>query len=366
MRSVRSPYATDRQTALVRLPVKVVVTGGSGFIGSHIVDALVDASHEVVVIDREVPRYRNKNAQYLLEDVRNPTVWMEALSGADAVSHQAARVGLGVRFSDVTDYVSDNDVGTAAMLYAMDQIRFGGRIILASSMVVYGEGLYTCPTCGTVRPGPRSAERLEHGEFEPTCPHCEDDLEPGLTLEDAPIDPRNVYAATKIHQEHLSFAFGRESGSSVIALRYHNVFGPRSPADTPYSGVASIFLSTLRQGRAPRVFEDGGQRRDFVHVRDVARANVCALTAPQSVSGSFNVASGMPHTILDLATELWRALGSKTDEPVVTGNWRHGDVRHVQASPALAATVLGFEAKIPFSEGISELVDERQVELPVY
>jgi dTDP-L-rhamnose 4-epimerase len=183
-------------------------------------------------------------------------------------------------------------------------------------------------------------------------------LEPGLTLEDAPIDPRNVYAATKIHQEHLCLAFGRQTGSSVIALRYHNVFGPRSPVNTPYSGVASIFLSALRNGDAPLVFEDGGQRRDFVHVRDVARANVLALTAPDSVSGSFNVASGTPHTILELATELWRAQGGDAAAPVVTGNWRHGDVRHIQASPDLAARTLGFTAEVPFTEGVAELADE--------
>ena len=346
-------YPTD--TAENSPSVRVVVSGGSGFIGSHLVDALVAASHDVVVLDRETPRFPNHDARYVKEDVRNPEAWRLVLEDADAVSHQAARVGLGVHFSDVADYVSDNDVGTAAMLWAMDQMTFVGRVVLASSMVVYGEGAYNCTCCGSIRPAPRLPERLTEGRFEPPCPICGGDLDPVLTHEDAPIDPRNVYAATKIHQEHLCFAYGRESGTSVIALRYHNVYGPRSPVDTPYAGVASIFLSALRSGDAPRVYEDGGQRRDFVHVSDVARANVLALTAPASVQGSFNVASGTPHTILDLANELWRSLGRSAPQPVVTGNWRLGDVRHVQASPALALELLGFSAEVSLAEGVSAL-----------
>jgi dTDP-L-rhamnose 4-epimerase len=335
--------------------VKVVVSGGAGFIGSHIVDQLVDASHEVVVIDREPPSFPNPGATYYENDVRDPTVWRRALDKSDAVCHQAARVGLGVRFADVADYVSDNDLGTASMLLAMDQVRFSGRLVLASSMVVYGEGAYSCRSCGSVRPAARSATRLAAGVFEPACPTCGGDLAPELTVEDAPIDPRNVYAATKIHQEHLCFAYGRETGTPVIALRYHNVYGPRSPIDTPYSGVASIFVSSLRAGTSPLVFEDGGQRRDFVHVSDVARANVLALTAPPEVQGSFNIASGRPHTILDLATTLWEVLGASAPAPEVTGQWRLGDVRHIQASPALAETVLGFKARTTLSEGVADL-----------
>lgn len=336
--------------------MKVVVSGGSGFIGSHIVDALVAASHDVVVLDRDEPKFPNDAARYIRADVQNPSTWRQVLDDAEAVSHQAALVGLGVRFADVINYVSDNDVGTAAMLLAMDQVGFAGRIVLASSMVVYGEGAYNCASCGSTRPEPRSAVRLTEGQFEPPCPLCGGDLDPVLTHEDAPIDPRNVYAATKIHQEHLCFAYGRESGNSVIALRYHNVYGPRSPANTPYAGVASIFLSAMRNGDPPLVFEDGGQRRDFIHVSDVARANVLALTAPASVQGSFNVASGTPHTILDLAKALWHSLGRSAPQPIVTGSWRLGDVRHVQASPALAHETLGFRAEVSLSEGVRALI----------
>jgi dTDP-L-rhamnose 4-epimerase len=335
--------------------VKVIVSGGAGFIGSHVVDELVAASHDVVVVDRQPPSFQNPHATYIEHDVRDPAVWRWALDAADAVCHQAARVGLGVRFSDVSDYVSDNDLGTASMLLAMDQLGFTGRIVLASSMVVYGDGTYTCHACGPVRPGARAASSLAAGGFEPACPLCRGELEPELTREDAPLDPRNVYAATKVHQEHLCFSYGRETGAPVIALRYHNVYGPRSPIDTPYSGVASIFVSSLRAGMAPRVFEDGGQLRDFVHVSDVARANVLALTAAPEVQGSFNIASGTPHTILDLATELWKVLGPAACAPEVTGQWRLGDVRHIQASPALAETALGFKAKTTLSEGVADL-----------
>jgi dTDP-L-rhamnose 4-epimerase len=179
--------------------------------------------------------------------------------------------------------------------------------------------------------------------------------------EDAPIDPRNVYAATKVHQEHLCAVFGRQSGSAVISLRYHNVFGPRSPLDTPYSGVASLFVSALRNGVAPRVFEDGGQRRDFVHVRDVARANLAAIEAPMGVAGTFNIASGQPRTILDLADGLFEAFGGSGPRPVVTGEWRLGDVRHIVASPEKAVRELGFVAQVPFEAGMAELAGQTTV-----
>jgi dTDP-L-rhamnose 4-epimerase len=335
--------------------VKVLVTGGSGFIGSHVVDALIADGHAVVVVDRRPPEFPNHSATYVLADVRDPDVWPVVLPGVDAVSHQAARVGLGVRFADVTDYVADNDTGTAVLLAALDAAGFGGRLVLASSMVVYGEGAYRCPHCGTVAARPRTAERLNAGSFEPDCPFCGVDLVPESVDEDAPVDPRNTYAATKLHQEHLCTVFGRECDAPVISLRYHNVYGPRCPVDTPYAGVASLFVAALQQGKAPLVFEDGGQRRDFIHVRDVARANVAALVADRSVTGAFNIASGRPHTILELATGLARAMDRPDLPPVVTGEWRLGDVRHVTASADRAETVLGFCAEVPFTDGMAEL-----------
>ena len=336
--------------------MRILVTGGSGFIGSHLVDALVDQGHDVVVVDRRPSAFERPEATYVRADLADAAAWEQAVGAVDAVSHQAARVGLGVDFDDVTDYVDDNDRATAVLLRVLRRCAFAGRLVVASSMVVYGEGAYRCPSCGPRRPPPRTAERLAAGRFEPPCPTCGGDLAAGLVDEEAPVDPRNVYAATKVHQEHLCQVFGRETGASVIALRYHNVYGPRCPRDTPYAGVASIFVSALAAGRAPQVFEDGGQRRDFVHVRDVVAANLLALGAEPTVGGAFNVASGRVTSVLELATGLWEAMGRPTPPPAVTGAWRLGDVRHVTASPGRATRVLGFEARTTLEEGLAELV----------
>lgn len=260
-------------------------------------------------------------------------------------------VGLGTDIADIVEYVGRNDLATAVLLKALADAGFAGRLVLASSMVVYGEGRYACSAHGLVRPGPRPSADLAAGRFDPSCPRCGEPLAPEPVPEDAPVDPRSVYAATKLAQEHLCAAFGRETGVPVTALRYHNVYGPRMPRDTPYAGVAAIFRSSLRAGRPPRVFEDGAQARDFVHVRDVARANVLALDAP---AGTFNVASGTPRTVLDMATALASAIDPRL-APAITGEWRAGDVRHVFASPERAAAELRFRAREDFEAGMREL-----------
>lgn len=346
--------------------MRILVTGGAGFIGSHIVDLLVaDGAHEVVVLDSfrpdvhpTTPDYLNDGAAYIRGDVRDPDAWQAALDGVEAVCHQAARVGLGVDMGDVTSYVDDNDVGTAAGLQAMHQAGFGGRIVLASSMVVYGEGRYRCDEHGVVRPAPRVPADLDAGRYDPSCPSCGSALEPEPVTEDAPVDPRNVYAATKLHQEHLVAAYCREHDAVGIALRYHNVYGRRLPLHTPYAGVAALFKARLKNGDAPLVFEDGLQLRDFVHVTDVARANALALTG-DAANGAFNIASGTPRTVLDLATELAAAAGPGAAAPQVVGGYRLGDVRHVFASTARATERLGFDAAMPFRDGIADLFEER-------
>ncbi|MDO9352713.1 MAG: NAD-dependent epimerase/dehydratase family protein [Solirubrobacteraceae bacterium] len=338
----------------------LLVTGGSGFIGSHIVDALAAAGRSVRILDHHAPTAPVPGGvDVQLGDVRDPATVATALDGVTAVCHQAAMVGLGVDLDYIADYVSHNDLGTAVLLKAMAaRVRAGhgpSRLVLASSMVVYGEGRYRCAEHGLVAPGPRETDDLEGGRFEPPCPVCGAPLTPEPVPETAPADPRNVYAATKLQQEHLATAFSRETGLPVTALRYHNVYGPRMPRDTPYAGVASLFSSELAAGRPPRVFEDGGQLRDFVHVRDISHANVLALTAEEPVPGAFNVCSGTPRSVLDMARALHAAAATGTPEPVIAGGYRLGDVRHVFADATRAREVLGFTAREPFTEGMAEL-----------
>lgn len=340
---------------------RVLVTGGAGFIGSHLVDLLVAEGHQVRVLDcfhpaahSRRPDYVNPAAELIEGDLTDPAVAAAAVAGIDAVSHQAAMVGLGLDFGDVGDYVAANDLGTARLLAALAGVEFRGPLVLASSMVVYGEGRYLCPTHGDVRPAPREPADLEAGRFEPPCPVCGLPLEPASIDEDAPTEPRSVYAATKLHQEHLCGLFARENPEvSVTMLRYHNVYGPRMPRDTPYAGVASIFRSALAAGRAPRVFEDGGQLRDFIHVADIARANLAAL-GRRGGPAAFNVATGRPRSILAVAELLSEAAGSEAPRPEVTGEFRLGDVRHVFADPARAREELGFEAEVDLATGMAE------------
>jgi dTDP-L-rhamnose 4-epimerase len=355
--------------------MRVLVTGAAGFIGSHIAEGLQAAGHDVRGLDSLSPavhcgRPDHVSGELIVGDVRDPSAVDRALAGMDAVCHQAAMVGLGVDLSDLPVYADVNVTGTAVLLEAMG--RHGiPCLVIASSMVVYGEGAYDCPAHGRVRPAPRLPADLAAGRFEPRCPRCGQPLTTATVTEDAPLDPRNAYAASKVAQEHLAASWARLTGGAAVGLRYHNVYGPRMPRDTPYSGVAAIFRSCLESGVAPRVFEDGGQRRDFVHVRDVARANVLALEAadraaaadPSGAGGAdpatagagrlrcYNVASGEPRTVGEMAGALAAAFGGL--EPVITGEYRLGDVRHVVASPARSAADLGFRAQIGFAEGIA-------------
>jgi len=256
--------------------------------------------------------------------------------------------------ADAPAYGGHNDFATTVLLAEMFAAGVR-RLVLASSMVVYGQGRYACPDHGPVDPPPRRRADLDAGIFEHRCPVCGLEMTWRLVDEDAALRPRSLYAASKTAQEHYALAWSEATGGSVVALRYHNVYGPGMPRDTPYSGVAAIFRSSLEKGEAPRVFEDGGQMRDFVHVDDVAAANLAAMT-PRDGFTAVNVCSGRPVSILEVATALCDARGDSGGalSPVITGQYRSGDVRHIVADPARAAAELGFRAAVDPREGLRE------------
>ncbi len=339
--------------------MRVLLTGSAGFIGTAVGEVLEADGHEVVRVDLMLPSAHGATtppAGTHQLDVREAADWGgELLRGVDAVCHQAALVGAGVRVGDLPDYAGHNDLGTAALLAAMHDAGVD-RLVLASSMVVYGEGRYACPEHGDQLPPPREVAALDAGDFENHCPACGRALGWELVDESARLDPRSSYAASKLAQEHYTSAWVRQAGAAAVALRYHNVYGPGMPRDTPYSGVAAMFRSSLERGEAPQVFEDGGQMRDFVHVGDVARANLAALRAvveaPVGSYAAHNVASGHPLPILDVA-RLVAAGTADPVEPEVTGGYRLGDVRHIVASPARASAELGFTAEIHPEQGLA-------------
>ena len=339
--------------------MRVLLTGGAGFIGTHVRAVLHERGHEVVVLDSlrpDVHRGALPRIDGLIRgDVRDPDVVDRALRGVDVVCHLAAKVGLGVDVADLPDYADSNVHGTAALLAGMARVGVD-RLVQASSMVVYGEGLGMCGEHGSVRPGLREEPELAAGRFEPPCPMCGSALGPALVAEGARLDPRNAYASSKVGQEQFAESWARVTGGSVVSLRYHNVYGPGLPRDTPYAGVAAIFLSALRRGEAPRVYEDGGQRRDFVHVRDVARATVAAAERQEVGARAYNVGTGNPRTVGQMATALAQAVGGPA--PVVTGDYRLGDVRHITADSSAARENLGWSPAVDFADGMAELAGE--------
>jgi dTDP-L-rhamnose 4-epimerase len=340
--------------------VKVLLTGSAGFIGSAIAIQLRASGAEVVGVDLMLPQAHGTSTAppgTEVLDVRDARAWSQVFRGVDLVCHQAAMVGAGVRVADLPDYAAHNDLGTAALLAAMDAHGID-RLVLASSMVVYGEGRYRCPEHGDRKPGPRPISALEAGVFDHRCQLCDRELDWAEVTEDARVDPRSGYAASKVAQEHYAASWARQTGGAAVAMRYHNVYGPGMPRDTPYAGVAAMFRSSLERGEAPQVYEDGQQVRDFVHVEDVARANLAAIerlagVAPDGTLAAFNVCSGTPISIGDVAALVSRGTGSVV-APAVTGQFRAGDVRHVVASGDRAAEELDFVARIPPQQGLPE------------
>ncbi len=339
----------------------MLLTGSAGFIGSAIGQQLAADGDEVVRVDLMLDSAHGAStppAGTHQLDVREAgsAEWSSLLAGIDVVCHQAALVGAGVRVGDLPAYAAHNDLGTAALLAAMHDAGVG-RLVLASSMVVYGEGRYACPTTDLRCRALVLSRRSIAATSTTTAPSVRMRSAWELVDEDARLDPRSSYAASKLAQEHYTSSWVRQADASAVALRYHNVYGPGMPRDTPYSGVAAMFRSSLERGEAPQVFEDGGQMRDFVHVADVARANVVALRAvvdqPPGHYAAYNVCSGSPISILDVARQV-SAGADRSVEPQVTGGYRLGDVRHIVASPELARRELGFTAQTTPAQGLRE------------
>jgi dTDP-L-rhamnose 4-epimerase len=338
----------------------VLLTGGAGFIGQHVLAELLRRGHAVRVLDsfradvhRDGQSWRPpEDVELIVGDVRDLKAVDAALAGVDAVAHLAAKVGLGVDVGDLPDYASSNDTGTATLLAGMARCGVS-RLTMASSMVVYGEGVGLCPEHGEVTPAPRVEASLAAGDYEPPCPICGRRLGTQLVSEATAFDPRNAYATSKVAQEFYASNWARVTGGSAAIMRYHNVYGPGMPRDTPYAGVAAIFTSALRAGKAPTVFEDGGQRRDFIHVRDIATATVAACEGHRAGVTAFNVGSGTPRTVGEMARAL--ALALRGPEPIVTGQYRLGDVRHITADSQRLRAMLNWRPVVGFQEGMEEL-----------
>lgn len=330
---------------------RVLLTGAAGFIGGHIRGALTP-EYDVVAIDAMLASAHGSDGSrdgIARVDVRDHAALVEQLAGVDVVCHQAAVVGAGVNAADAPAYASHNDFGTAVLLSAMAEVGCR-RLVLASSMVVYGEGKYRNANGEIVAPGPRTG--LEDGQFDNTDPSTGEILDWALVEEDSPLRPRSTYAASKLAQENYALAWSLATGGSVTALRYHNVYGPHMPRNTPYSGVAAMFRSSLEAGQPPQVYEDGRQARDFVHVTDIAAANVLSIAADLAGFTALNVSSGQPITIGEVARTLSDAVEGPA--PAITGKYRSGDVRHIVASPELARDTIGFSAAISPADGLRE------------
>ena len=343
---------------------RVLITGGAGFIGSHVADLLLEEGHEVRVYDRLVeqvhgrhgPRHVAADAEFVRGDMRDRAALREALRGVDAIVHHAAEVGVGQSMYQITRYVEGNTSGTGVMLELLANERHSvKRIVVASSMSVYGEGAYRCEEHGLVHPLVRDDAQLGLREWEMCCPACGAHASPVPTSETTPIAPASIYAISKLDQELMCLAVGRAYDIGVVALRYFNTYGPRQALSNPYTGVAAIFSSRLINGQPPLVFEDGLQLRDFVHVHDVARATVLALTSEAASGQAINIGTGRPVSVLEVAEVLAEHIGVELPARI-SATSRSGDIRHCWADVTRAGELLGFEAAVDFGEGMRELV----------
>lgn len=346
--------------------MNVLVTGGAGFIGSHLVDALVESGHRVRILDSLVeqvhgpqpPPHLNKDAEFIHADVCNGEDVAKALDGIDVVYHQAAEVGVGQSMYEIVRYVKANDLGTAVLLEEMikrpAQFR---KLVVASSMSIYGEGAYRCNNCTTgVNPFLRSNEQLAAHDWEFTCDTCGCLLEAIGTSEEKPLFPTSVYAVTKQDQEQYCLAVGRAYRIPAVAFRYFNVYGTRQALSNPYTGVCAIFSSRLLNNQAPIIFEDGEQSRDFVHVNDIVQANLLALETDRGDYQAMNIGTGRATSVRQISKLLAKGLG-KDIEPQIVGKYREGDIRHCVADISKAGKLVGYEPKVTLEVGLAELLD---------
>jgi len=347
---------------------KVLVTGGAGFIGSHLVDALIEKGYQVRAFDnlepqvhgtrQEVPEYLNAEAELIIGDVRDRAALAKALDGIEIVFHCAAAVGVGQSMYEIHRYVEANTLGGANLLDILANEEHGvGKLVVASSMSIYGEGKYECDDCGVAYPHLRSDEQLREREWEMRCPHCGREMRPLPTDEDKPLYPSSIYAVTKRDHEEMFLCFGRAYKIPTVALRFFNVYGTRQALSNPYTGVAAIFSARILNGEPPVVYEDGLQSRDFIHVRDVVRASLLAMQREEADYEVFNVGTGRPLTILQMAHVLIDNLADGQMEPEIAGRYRRGDIRHCFADIRKIGDRLGFVPQVSFDDGIPDLTD---------
>lgn len=342
---------------------RILVTGGAGFVGSHLVDALVQAGHEVRVFDNLTPQvhpagrpdYLARDIELLQGDMRDVSAVRQSLAGVDIVFHKAAAVGVGQSMYEISHYMGANTQGTANLLQAiLDGKCRIEKLIVASSMSIYGEGRYRCPQHGEIAPPPRPLEQLKRKQWETRCVQCGTVADPVPTNESKPLQCTSIYALSKKDQEEMCLLFGRTYGFPVVALRYFNIYGTRQALSNPYTGVAAIFASRLLNGRAPLVFEDGRQQRDFVSVHDIVQANLLAMERSEADGHALNIGSGDPISISQVAAVLSDALGMQVPAEI-TGRYRAGDIRHCFADLSAARRLLGYEPRHKFAEGVREL-----------
>ena len=345
---------------------QVLITGGAGFVGSHLADGLLRAGHAVRILDDLNPQvhaagrpaYLSSDAELVAGDIRDPNRLKDVLTGIDVVFHFAASVGVGQSMYEIGRYISVNTQGTAELLQAiLDSKSAIEKLVVASSMSIYGEGRYSCSGCGrSAAPPVRPISQLRAGRWNLHCDECGGDLIPQPTDEEKPSELNSIYALSKRDQEELCLIYGRTYGLPVTALRFFNIYGTRQSLSNPYTGVAAIFASRLLNCQQPLIFEDGEQMRDFVSVHDIVRANMFAMERPESNWEVINVGSGKPISIRQVAELLARCLGS-TIEAKVTQKFRAGDVRHCYADVSKAHRLLGYEPRVSHDEGFRELAE---------